>query len=252
MKKKLISFSVYGNFPLYNFGALENYYEAKEYFPDWTCRFYVAKDAPILGQLQSLDDCEIVVKETPRGNYGMFWRFEAISDPNAEYILIRDVDSRLNDKDAKAVEDWIKCGTNAHRMAETHGQISNIRMLGCGIGFKGGIITNIEKLIDEWILGIKGYMAGEKKYGDRPKIIKTDDEQTRLYYGSDQIFLNQKIWPIIKDSCTTYGVEGIEFPPHKPLKWGGDEMFRRITPFTQCEQIFGDRPDAAYMAEDNY
>ena len=42
----LITFSLFGDNPLYCQGAVENARLAKEIYPDWTARFYVAQDVP--------------------------------------------------------------------------------------------------------------------------------------------------------------------------------------------------------------
>ena len=42
----LITFSLFGDNPLYCVGAVENARLAKEIYPDWTARFYVAQDVP--------------------------------------------------------------------------------------------------------------------------------------------------------------------------------------------------------------
>lgn len=252
MKKRLILFSVYGNFPLYNDGAYENIAEAREFYPGWICRFYVAENAPILPKLlheQGLGNCEVVVKPAPKGFIGTMWRFEAISDPEAEYILIRDTDQRVSDKEAQAVAEWIREGTNCHRMAETSGQASE-PLMACAIGFKGGVIPNINQLMTDWLQSVEGCSVGERKFGDCKKIKHTGE--TRHYYGTDQLFLAQSVWPLVQNSCTTHGYNGKQFPPHKPLKWGGDSTFQRIVPGTNCTQIFGNRPDYVYEAENNY
>ena len=43
---KLITFSLFGDNPLYCVGAVENARLAKEIYPDWKARFYVAQDVP--------------------------------------------------------------------------------------------------------------------------------------------------------------------------------------------------------------
>ena len=43
---KLITFSLFGDNPLYCVGAVENARLAKEIYPDWVARFYVAQDVP--------------------------------------------------------------------------------------------------------------------------------------------------------------------------------------------------------------
>ena len=42
----LITFSLFGDNPLYCVGAVENARLAKEIYPEWIARFYVAQDVP--------------------------------------------------------------------------------------------------------------------------------------------------------------------------------------------------------------
>lgn len=250
--KKIISFCVYGPHSLYNDGAYENIAEAKEYFPDWICRFYVANDCPILSKLlksQYNKECEVVIKDPENGIKGMFWRLEAISDPEASYIIIRDTDQRVSDKDAQTVQKWIENDAIAHRMHEEGGQ-AGLALMGCAWGIKGGVIKDINKRIEDWINQNTGYTIGAKYTGDthsRKNIL--GHEKPKLYYGADQIFLEEVVWPEISNNCKTFGILGESFPNHKPLKWGGDAMFRRIKPFTECKEIFGERPQYAYDLE---
>ena len=66
------------------------------------------------------------------------------------------------------------------------------------------------------------------------------------------MFLSQVIWPHVKDSCLTHGINGVPFPKYdKPLKWGGDDMFRRIRPFTNNREVLSDRPNYAYKSEES-
>ena len=68
--KRLITFSLWGDNPFYTEGAYRNAELAKEIYPDWICRFYVAgKNTPqeVIDKLQSYDNTEDVVIETPAG-----------------------------------------------------------------------------------------------------------------------------------------------------------------------------------------
>lgn len=47
---------------------------------------------------------------------GMFWRWLVAEDPDVERFLIRDVDSRLNEREARAVDEWILSGKAYHIM----------------------------------------------------------------------------------------------------------------------------------------
>ena len=51
LKKKVISFSLYGNDPKYCVGAIKNAKLAKYIYPDWVCRFKVKVSHTYLSQL---------------------------------------------------------------------------------------------------------------------------------------------------------------------------------------------------------
>ena len=76
------------------------------YFPGWVCRFYVAEDVPkaVVEVLQE-EGSEII--DIPKGKgyvSGMFWRFLVAVDESVDRYIIRDSDSRLNSRDAMAVQ----------------------------------------------------------------------------------------------------------------------------------------------------
>lgn len=239
---------------IYNDGAYENIIEAKEYFPGWTPRFYCSIDSPVFIKLleeQEKGNCEVVAKQFEGGARGMFWRLEAISDPQASHVIIRDTDQRLSDKDAQTTKLWLESGQNAYRMHEEGGQ-SRLILMGCAWGIMGGVITDIDLRINRWLNFYKGYSIGARFTGDAHAKRKnlSPEDSPRLYYGADQIFLEEEVWPEVRNSCVTYGILGNVFPSHKPLKWGGEFMFRRITPNTGCKEIFGERPGYAYQTEE--
>lgn len=253
MGRNLISFSVYGSNPLYTVGGLENITEQEEYFPGWICRFYCSSDIPNLSDYlkeQERGRCEIVIVPPSKGSSGMMERFKCIGDPNADYILIRDADQRLNDKDYQSVLMWQKSGLGAMRGYEEWSQ-SSLVLMGCSIGFRGGLIPNIEDLINSWLWENEGAEIGERKYGDIPKIKIVDRgmSEPKLFYGADQIFL-ESLWPLIENNCLTFGLHGFAWPDHKPLKWGGNYMYRRIKIGCGCKEIFGDRPSSVYLEEE--
>ena len=62
MSKKIISYSLWGNEPMYTIGAIRNAELAKEIYPDWVCRFYIGDDVEdgIVGKLKSFDNIEVI------------------------------------------------------------------------------------------------------------------------------------------------------------------------------------------------
>ena len=81
MGKYIISYSLWGNTPMYTIGAIRNAEQAREMYPDWICRFYVGDDVSkhIVSKLQSFDNTEVIVMQHKENDWqGMFWRFHTI------------------------------------------------------------------------------------------------------------------------------------------------------------------------------
>jgi hypothetical protein len=241
----LISFSLYGVHSLYCDGAIENIPLAQHHYPEWNLRFYVSEDCPILPRLWK-EDVDIFVMKKPKGSLGMFWRLLDITSCTHDYVLIRDTDQRLSDKESKAVDAWIKSDTLCHRMHEDSSQTS-LELMGCAIGFKTSCMSDIMDHMASWMIEKSGH---EVTY--ESKIIGGADDFPKLLYGADQVFLTDKVWPNVRESCTTHGILGDPFPMwNNYLPWGGDAMFRRIVPHTNNSVIFGARPSYAYESENH-
>ena len=197
--KKLICFSLWGVHDIYNKGAIANVQEAKEVYPGWICRFYIDEKSPVLTTLQKLE-CEVIPMKLENSWIPLYWRFYAASDPDTEYALFRDCDSRVNTREAAAVAEWVKSGKNVHLMKDWPAPHATETILAGMWGIKGGVVTNMKELIREWI---------------------SHDNVNNKY--TDQDFLRKKLWPMIKDSVLNHGVnspsgEAIPFPPHAPMK----------------------------------
>lgn len=171
----VISFSLWGNNPTYNIGAIRNAEIAKEMYPDFQCWFYIHHETVpqnTIEQLQRLDNTRIILK-TGSLNKPRMWRFEAIDDPSVEIMMSRDTDTRFWLREKLAVDEWLKSDKLFHIMRDHihHGYV------------------------------ILGGMFGTKKLPNMP-LWKSIMEQyiqkdTRMY---DQDFLRDHIYPIIKDN----------------------------------------------------
>ena len=117
---KLITFSLFGDNPLYCIGAVENARLAKEIYPDWTARFYVAQDVPSM-YLDAIDEYggDIVHCEKKNSYDGLNWRFKPLNEPDVEFWISRDADSRLSWRERNAVDEWLVSGKTAHLMRDS-------------------------------------------------------------------------------------------------------------------------------------
>jgi hypothetical protein len=121
MSKNIISFSLWGDDPFYNVGAIRNAEQALVHYEGWICRYYIGTNVPkeTIDKLKELPNTEIIIMEDEENNWmGMFWRFYAISDPDAEYVIFRDTDCRVNNRESMAVKEWMDSGKTLHIMRD--------------------------------------------------------------------------------------------------------------------------------------
>lgn len=150
---KVISYSLWGDNPTYTIGAVKNADLAARLFPDWICVFYCFSSVPIsiIDQLKSRTNC--IVRHI-NGDYnssdsrGMFHRFLPADEFGVDYMISRDTDSRLSDRERLAVEEWITSGADIHIMRDHpyHG----VPMLGGMWGAKGGKLKGMASAIEQF------------------------------------------------------------------------------------------------------
>ena len=89
--KNVISYSLWGDNPMYWVGALKNIELVSEKLPGWICRFYIDKNCHqyLIDDIKG-DNVEVVLVD-PTGSHdnsyyhhGMFWRFTASEDPEVD------------------------------------------------------------------------------------------------------------------------------------------------------------------------
>ena len=96
-------------------GALKNIKLQQEgIYKDWTMRFYIDNTVPIdIVQKIKCSGAEII-DMTGTNIPGMFWRFLVINDNTVDLFIVRDIDSRINAREEKAVIKWIESNKDMH------------------------------------------------------------------------------------------------------------------------------------------
>ena len=147
---KVIAFSLWGDKPIYNAGAIANAKLALSLFPDWVCRFYVGKntDPFVIDELRRFNNVEVVDTGIHGTMKSMVWRFTACSDSNVSIVLSRDTDSRLSVREVEAVDMWLKSEKDFHIIRDHphHGA----PILGGLWGARGGLLKDINALLTEF------------------------------------------------------------------------------------------------------
>jgi len=179
---KYVSFSLWGDQPIYNIGVIRNAELMKMIYPEWKMIVYYDNTVPT-ETIEKLKCLGVVVKDmTGTDVYGMFWRFFAHDESDCQYAIFRDADSRLTEREKLAVDEWINSGKSIHVMRDhpAHGipyGNSELGILGGMWGIKSGVIP----LTD---------------------LIKKFPKSKESQYGNDQTFL-KTIYSIFQnDRCT--------------------------------------------------
>lgn len=146
--KKIISFSLWGDNPKYWRGAIKNAELARQIYPDWEPRFYCGSriGTDVTNWLYDANPLTKILISHDVGDWrGMFWRFEAASE--ADVMISRDCDSRLNLREKFAVDEWLASPKTFHIMRDHpwHGS----KILGGMWGVKGPC-QMIADLMERW------------------------------------------------------------------------------------------------------
>ncbi|MEK6790024.1 MAG: tetratricopeptide repeat protein [Pseudomonadota bacterium] len=179
-KKRIISFALWGSNPRYLRGALRNALLVGDIYPGWVCRFHVDASVPdeFLNILRQLG-AEISLQP---GNSSLLarlsWRFLVASDPEVGYFMVRDCDSVISLREARAVQDWLDSGAYFHVMRDWW---SHTDLMLAGLwGGVAGILPSM----------------GELLAGYRTQSLTTPN--------IDQWFLRDEIWPRIRAHCRVH------------------------------------------------
>ncbi len=151
-RPRYVSFSLYGDSPVYNQGAIRNAERMPLIYPGWKMVVYYDSTVPA-ATLEALK--RLNVELVNAGDSGIacksMWRFLINDRREYDRYIVRDCDSRINEREAWAVNEWIKSGAKFHVIRDhpTHLPLVNKQwpvlagMWGCVKGF----MSHMETLI---------------------------------------------------------------------------------------------------------
>lgn len=204
---RIIAMTLYGDDPKYTLGAVRNAQLWPVVFPDWQLWFYCKRTstprsssrdsssnsssrysdserqqpgcATVPAEIvRKLEDLGATMKyvDPSAGLAPMFWRFLPVDDGTVDAFISRDSDSRLSDRDAAAVTDWLRSDATFHCIRD-HPSHSKYPING---GLWGARTKRLGAL-----LGGRRLKTFMKNYADE--------------YLQDMIFLRDELWPIVQE-----------------------------------------------------
>jgi hypothetical protein len=206
----VLSMSIYGENQKYWTGLLENIALQPYIYPDWQIFIFSDTDNAIkLLRIKSALPTVFIFSRIQNRHQGLFSRYEPAFDEKINRMIVRDADSRINEREQAAVKEWIISGKPFHCMRDHVDH--TVPIMGGMWGCVPGVVPNFKELIDAW----------------------TDHEM-----DGDQKFLTQKIWPQVRDKTIAHdrfpeiglqrhGKHDVrQFPPHMPteVKFVGEQV----------------------------
>ena len=219
--KKVLSFSLWGHNLKYSLGGAKNAELVSKIYPGWTGKFYIHKDvdSEVINQIKQTDSCEVeIIDESPNWR-GMFWRFYAFDDPAVSVFCSRDTDSRLNEREAECVNEWL----NSDKLLYS---------------------TKDHNFHDACIMGGAFGIKREANIDFRDLIAKY--EEKGQFYQIDQNFLKEVVWPLVKDKSMIFDclnrnefTKTVPFPSRRPIdgSFAGEVFDENDLPNNQHRRI---------------
>ena len=181
---KYICYSFWGEDERFGVGALQNAEIAKRLFPDWKLIVYHDETVPSKYPkiLSNLDNVEVIDINSMDLGYkmvhGAFWRFLPMFEREGHFI-IRDTDSRLTVREARAVNEWVTSGRAFHTIRDHEAHYEWPVLAGMW-GMKGIVHPHfLNKLKQYWMAS---------------------------FYTIDQVYLAREIWPAVQQSVLVHGI----------------------------------------------
>lgn len=118
--KNVISFSLWGNNPLYTRGAINNADLALDVYPGWVCYYFCNSCVPeeIIKELKTRKNTNVIQIESIGDNRSAMNRFFAVDFADVQRAIFRDADSRVSFREKLAVDEWIKSDADIHIMRD--------------------------------------------------------------------------------------------------------------------------------------
>lgn len=176
----LFSYCLYGDNPKYTRGMVINAQQIQKRFPAAIVQIYIASDVPqtLKKELETYSNVRLIHTERRPGIGGMFDRFTAIDCSDCDIMFVRDADSRIHERDAACIEDFIAATDKQLHIIRDHYHHKD-RIMGGAWGIRRGALhLPISILIEHW-----------------------RSKHSTVHYIADQEFLRSYIYPLLANKA---------------------------------------------------
>lgn len=157
---KIISYSLWGDSEIYNYGIVENALVAKDKLPEF--KIYVFYNNTILSKildiLKKLDNVVLIlINNTEKSAINMIWRFKPCFFSNS-IVFVRDCDSLINERDIFVINHFVNSKFKISSVKDNPAHLK-YTLIGGGWGCKNGILKKYSNYFNNFAknkLNIRG------------------------------------------------------------------------------------------------
>ena len=148
----VFSFVVYGNQKKYTHGILANLQLIQLTYSSWQVWINYGSDVDdsILSQYRSYSNA-VLIPTNHTGAITKFFRYFPIDDPSVDVCMVRDADSRVNDRDQVCINEFLQSSHLFHIIRD-HPNHSHKIMAGMWGIKKDAFFGSIRALFEQWKL----------------------------------------------------------------------------------------------------
>jgi hypothetical protein len=214
-KKSVVSFALWGNHPMYFYGAIKNVLQSRQHYRGWEIRFYVPKNLYKNDSFRlALSALGVSVNEFPLSKKGydyLYYRLYPVFDPEVKRVVFRDCDSRITEREMNCIREWTASKYPVHSIRDHRMHTAPLMggMWGCWTEPLLELIPDFEEALFKRMESIRNGVAEDSvRLG-------------RMHY-SDQVWLRDFVWPKVKEHTIAHDnwkrFTGVELPIKEPMK----------------------------------
>lgn len=202
----IFSFCLYGTDLKYYLGLEENLRLINTHYPDYSIYIYIGKTRldDYVSEVITKYNNVIVVETFKDGAVNMLYRYKPLLLHNIENVIIRDTDSEVNERDRYCINDFINDNDSVNDKKDKF----TCQVIRDHFWHKSKItggLTFFKCFNDSHHLVKREFTQLfndiEKSFDIENNFIK---EGAKYIYGTDENTLNERIYPLIKESIIVY------------------------------------------------
>ncbi len=187
----IFSFCLYGTDLKYYMGLQENLRLINLYYPEYFIYIYLGKTHldEYIAEYIKIYSRIVIINTNKDGGINTILRYKPLLLSNINNVIIRDADSEINERDRYCINDFLEIKDNTIMCQSIRDHFWHKSKIMAGLSFFKNISNRFQAELSNIFDDIEKTFSNEGK---------------TYIYGTDEIILNERIYPIIKEQVLVY------------------------------------------------